>query len=179
LLRLAWLVAALGAAAVLVLVARGWIGPGAERVAGPDPRREPAAVGGPATGDAVPAGANDVPDARQALQPPDPEAAWRGHAGDAVRDVSREKIGRSLSPEDERRLVDAMAGVRWAAGEGERETVDPADPVSVARERERNETILAADATFRELTGLGVAEFLRLLDQEQIEDLAPKRPPEP
>jgi hypothetical protein len=173
--------ALLGAAAVVVLVAR------ALQPAAPDGAQAPDAEPEPAAASAAPAGSGAAPSrdtapddplhASDALRAPDPEVAWRRSAARAVRDVTQEKLGRTLDAADERRLVDAMAGVRWAAREGERETVDPDDPVSLARERERNETILASDSTFRDVTGIGVAEFLRLLDPEQIEDLAPSPTP--
>lgn len=146
---------------------------------GPTPGEPPSPAGAAASAPAAPAqlSAEAPADATTVLRAPDPGKVWRGHAARAVRDVAREHFGRTLDASDEQRLVEALAGVRRAAGEGERDPLDPDDPESRARERERGETIVAGDRAFHEVLGVGVAEFLRLLDPEQIEDLAPTPTP--
>jgi len=63
--------------------------------------------------------------------------------------------------------------VRRAARDGERESVDPDDPESIARARERTEAILAADRTFREVLGVGLSDLAAANAGAQVEDLAP------
>lgn len=62
--------------------------------------------------------------------------------------------------------------VRRAARDGERESVDPDDPESIARARERTEAILA-DRTFREVLGVGLSDLAAANAGAQVEDLAP------
>lgn len=141
---------------------------GAERPPAPEEPSDAARAGTrePVTGADRPA----PPDARDALGAIDPALAWRAQVGRAVERIARERLGRSLAPADEARLLDALKSVGPAARGLDREELDPDDPASIARVREQTATLVEADRVSRDLLGVGVAELLRLLDPSAIED---------
>lgn len=106
----------------------------------------------------------------------DPKAAWRAQAWRAVLPIVTERLGRAPTPDEQRRLLDVLASVGPAARTLDREMLDPDDPRSIARVREQTRVLVEADQTCRALLGIGVAELLRRLDPQRIEDQGGSEP---
>lgn len=95
-------------------------------------------------------------------------------AGHLQTEVQRQ-LGRSLSSEQEARLMDRLRDVRDAAATLEADPGD--DPLASARRRlSRSIVMLEADRAFREELGVGVGDFLRGMDPGQVEDLTTPAP---
>jgi hypothetical protein len=122
----------------------------------------------------APGGARAAPE--DALGAIDPKAAWRAQAWRAVLPVVTERLGRAPTPDEQRRLLDVLASVGPAARSLDREMLDPDDPGSIARVREQTRVLVEADQTCRALLGIGVAELLRRLDPQSIEDQGGSEP---
>ena len=116
-------------------------------------------------------------DADDPLGALEPQRLWREQAARALLPFATQRLGRAPSAEEERRLLDALASLRSAARGLDRERLDPDDADSVARARTRTAMIVAADRTFHDTLGVGVADFLRALSPGEVEDLAPATPP--
>lgn len=106
----------------------------------------------------------------QALGTLDPKAAWREQVARVVRPLLAERLGRAPTPDEERRLIDALGTVGPAARSLDRGMLDPDDPRSIARIREQTRVLVEADRTVRDLLGIGVAELLRRLDPASVDD---------
>jgi hypothetical protein len=100
-----------------------------------------------------------------------PDEQWDALVRGALESEIERRLGGTLPPERVQRLMDTLARVRDASRSlAAQEDADPADP---RREVTRTVIVLQADQAFREELGIGVAEFLRGLDPEQVEDVGP------
>lgn len=135
---------------------------GADRRDGEAPAPPPADDGAASSGERTPP--------EQALGAIDPNDAWRERAARAVRPIITARLGRAPTPDEERRVVDALGTVGPAARSLDRGMLDPDDPRSIARIREQTRVLVEADRTVRDLLGIGVAELLRRLDPSGIDD---------
>ena len=93
-------------------------------------------------------------------------------AGTLQAEVHR-RLGRTLSPEQEQRLVGILARLRDASLELGEETVDPEDPLSLSAHLMRTIVLLEADRSFRNELGISVSDFLQGLNEDQIEEVSP------
>jgi hypothetical protein len=101
------------------------------------------------------------------------EEEWEALVSGALQSEIERRFGQSLPPERQQRLVDALARVRAAAALMPGEPSDSEDAARPGQHLTRSIILLEADRVFREETGIGVAEFLRSLDAEQVEDVPP------
>jgi hypothetical protein len=105
----------------------------------------------------------------------DARQAWRDQAERALLPFATERLGRAPSEAESERLLDALESMNHALRgiADERDPDDEDELDRIARRREYDAAILAADRTYREMLGVGLSGFLRALDPEQVEDLAP------
>lgn len=117
-----------------------------------------------------------VAEPRAAASPefqPVSEEQWEALVSGALQSEIERRFGHNLPPERQQRLVDALARVRAAAALMPTEEPDAGAVAEPRQHLTRSIILLEADRVFREETGIGVGEFLRGLDAEQVEDVPP------
>lgn len=83
------------------------------------------------------------------------------------------RLGHTLAPEQEQRLVEALARLRDASLGLNREPSDPEDPAALSDHLVRTIVLLEVDRTFRDELGTGVSDFLQGLERNQVEEVTP------
>jgi hypothetical protein len=102
---------------------------------------------------------------------PVPEEQWEALVSGALQSEIERRFGEALPPERRQRLVDALARVRTAAALMQAEEPEAGAGAGPPQHLTRSIILLEVDRIFREETGIGVGEFLRGLDPEQVEDV--------
>jgi hypothetical protein len=100
---------------------------------------------------------------------PVPEAQWDALVRGALESEVERRLGTALPPERLDRLVDSLRRVRELAPAEDDAGGDDSD--AARRELTRSLVLLQADRAFREELGIGIADFLRGLDPEQVEEI--------
>jgi hypothetical protein len=99
------------------------------------------------------------------------EEEWQALVSGALQAEVERRFGHALPPERQQRLVDALARVRAAATKMQPQEADEGESAGLRQQLTRSIVLMEADRVFREETGIGVTEFLRGLDPEQIQDV--------
>ena len=110
--------------------------------------------------------------------PPDltRQEEWNALVAGTLQAEVQQRLGHTLLPEQEQRLVETLARLRDASLELGEETVDPEDPHSLSAHLMRTIVLLEADRSFRNELGIGLSDFLQGLSEDQIEEVSPVEP---
>jgi hypothetical protein len=106
------------------------------------------------------------------LDPPRQEE-WDALVSGTLQAEVERRLGRTLSPGQEQRLLDTLSVLREASLGLREAPLDPEDPRSLRDHLTRTIALLEADRTFRDELGIGVSDFLQGLDEDQIEEISP------
>jgi hypothetical protein len=86
------------------------------------------------------------------------------------------RLGGALPPEREQRLMQQLERLRDASRSLVEENLAPTDEERTRQDLMRTVVLMQADRVFREELGVGVAEFLRSLHSDQVEEIPPAGP---
>jgi hypothetical protein len=105
------------------------------------------------------------------LLAPERQQEWNALVTGTLQEEVQKRLGRRLSQEQERRLVDTLARLRDVSLTLNQDPPDEADPSFLSEQLMGTLALLEADRTFRKELGIGVSEFIRGLDRGQIEEI--------
>ncbi len=116
---------------------------------------------------------SDAPVGDGAPEPPElmDEDVWLSLVSGALRAEFQRRLGQQLAPQQETRMLEILTQVRDASLLYERHALDSEDAGARRDRLTRTVILLELDRAFREEMGIGVADFVRGLDPDSIEEV--------
>ena len=108
---------------------------------------------------------------------PRTDAEWRALVGGMLEWEVDRRTGERLSAAQRDRLVSELARMREASLALQETPAEPGDPADLRERLARTLTLAQVDEAFRKELGVGVAEFVRQMNPEAVQDVS--RPSQP
>jgi len=103
---------------------------------------------------------------------PSADAKWNALVEGMLEGEVERRTGEQLSAEKRGRLVSELARLREASLALQEVPAEPGDPAELRERLARTLTLVEVDQAFRRELGVGVAEFVRELNPDAVEDVA-------